>query len=332
MSGPRRALVTGATGCLGEHLVEALLEEGTSVRALVRESSRTSRLEELGVEVQRGSLTEEADLRQAVEGMDVVFHLGGLVIDDRPDDTSPELWEQIRRFNVEGSERLARTAVAAGVRRFVFCSSVRLFGFGNQMLWDEDDPRTQADLYSKGKALTEEVLLAVGRETGLEVVNIRPRFIYGKHDRYVLPKLVQQVQKGWIPIVGRDAICDLIYARDCAQGLLLAGERPVAGQTFNLTSGECLSVREILSEVARAMGRRIHFVPLPPPVVYGLAATIEVGAKAAKRRPPLSRTQLRWYLNDHHFSIARARRELGYQPRYRLPAALQEIDLQEFAA
>ncbi len=332
MSGPSRALVTGATGCLGEHVVEALADQGTRIRALVRESSRTAHLERLGVEIQRGSLTDDADLRRAVEGMEVVFHLGGLVIDDRPDDTSGELWEQIRRVNVEGSERLARAAVAAGVRRLVFCSSVRLFGFGNQMLWDEDDPRTPSDLYSKGKALTEEALLRVGAETGLEVVNVRPRFIYGNHDRYVLPKLVQQVQKGWTPIVGGDAICDLIYARDCAQGLLLAAERPVAGQSFNLTSGECLSIREILEEVARALGRRIRFVPVPPLAAYGLAATSELGAKAMGRRPPLSRAQLRWYLNDHHFSIARARRELGYQPRYRLPRALQEIDLQQFVA
>src|SRR4051812_18013973 len=123
MSGPRRALVTGATGCLGEHVVEALIDEGTSVRALVRESSRTGRLEDLGVEVQRGSLTDDDDLRRAVEGMDVVFHLGGLVIDDRPDDTSDELWQQIRRFNVDGSERLARTAGAAGGGGGgVFCS------------------------------------------------------------------------------------------------------------------------------------------------------------------------------------------------------------------
>jgi nucleoside-diphosphate-sugar epimerase len=131
--------------------------------------------------------------------------------------------------------------------------------------------------------------------------------------------------------VGGDAICDVIYARDCAQGLMLAAERPVAGQTFNLTSGECLSLREILGAVADALGRRIHIVPLPPPAVYGLAGMLELGARAAGKRAPLTRTQLRWYSNDHHFSITRARRDLGYQPRYRLPAALSEIDLQEFS-
>jgi len=73
-------------------------------------------------------------------------------------------------------------------------------------------------------------------------------------------------------------------------------------------------------------------VPLPPPAVYGLAGMLELGARAAGKRAPLTRTQLRWYSNDHHFSITRARRDLGYQPRYRLPAALAEIDLQEFAA
>src|SRR6266542_4507695 len=238
-------LVTGATGCLGRHLVDSLAHDGLHVRALTQQSSKTTHLDQLGVEVQRGSLVEQSDLERAVQGVDTVFHLAGLVLDDRPDDTSEALWKQIERFNVEGTERLARAAAAAGARRFVFCSSVRIFGFGNQLLWREDDPRTPSDLYSRGKALAEAALLRVGRETGLEVVNIRHRFIYGNHDRYVLPRLVRQVRRGWVPMVGGGhAICDVIYVQDCVQALLLAAERPVAGYSFNVTSGECLRLRD----------------------------------------------------------------------------------------
>ena len=183
----------------------------------------------------------------------MVYHLGGLVIDDRPDDTSDALWLQISETNVDGTQRLAFAAAQAGARRFVFCSSVRIFGFGNQMRWHEDDPRTPSDLYSRGKSLAEHGLLRIGRDTGLEVVNIRPRFIYGNHDRYVMPKLVQQVRAGWIPLVGGDAICDLVYVEDCVQALRLAAERPVAGESFNITSGECLSLRDILRQVAAAL-------------------------------------------------------------------------------
>lgn len=328
----KKVLVTGATGCLGRHLVDDLVRSGTHVRALVQHSSRVGHLEERGVEIQRGSLTDDADLQRAVEGVEVVYHLGGLVIDNRPDDTSPELWDQIRHVNVDGTQKLALAAAAAGTRRFVFCSSVRIFGFGNQMRWHEDDPRTASDLYSRGKALAEHTLLRLGRTAGLEVVNIRPRFIYGNHDRYVLPKLVKQVQRGWVPLVGGDTICDLVYVEDCVQALRLAASQPVAGQSFNITSGECLSLRDILGEVAAALGRPIQIVPLPPPAVFGLAAAIEVGSKLVGKRPPISRAQLRWYTNDHHFSIAKAKRELGYSPRFRLPQALQTIDLRQFVA
>jgi nucleoside-diphosphate-sugar epimerase len=292
-------------------------------------SSRTEHLEKIGVEVQRGSLIEQSDIERAVEGVKVVYHLGGLVIDDRPDDTSPELWEQIRRFNVEGTERLARAAARAGARRFVFCSSVRLFGFGNQLLWGEEDARTASDLYSRGKALAEDGLSRISHETSLEVVSIRPRFIYGAHDRYVLPKLIKQVQRGWVPLPGGGrAICDVVYVKDCVQGLRLAAEREgVSGQAYNITSGECLGLRDILQEVAHAMGRQVRITPLPVPVVMALATCVELGARSARRRALLSRAQMRWYLNDHHFSIAKAKRELGYQPRYRLRDALHEIDL-----
>ncbi|HET6317236.1 MAG TPA: NAD-dependent epimerase/dehydratase family protein, partial [Chloroflexota bacterium] len=305
-----KTLVTGATGCLGRHLVEDLVRDGVEVRALVRPSSDIAHLEANGVEVMRGSMTDEHNLRSAVAGVDTVYHLGGLVIDDRPDDTSAALWDQIRRVNVDGTQQLALAAAQAGARRLVFCSSVRIFGFGNQMRWHEDDPRTGSDLYSRGKALAEHALLRVSRASGIEVVNIRPRFIYGNHDRYVLPKLIKQVSKGVVPIAGADSICDLVYVEDCVQALRLAAERPVAGHAFNITSGECLSLRDIMTEVASALGRPIQFVPLPAPAVFGLATAVEVGARLAGKRAPISRAQLRWYLNDHHFSITKARREL----------------------
>jgi nucleoside-diphosphate-sugar epimerase len=325
-------LVTGATGCLGRHLVDSLTADGTHVRALVRPSSDTSHLEQRGVEILRGSLINDCDLRLAVSGVDAVYHLGGLVIDDRPDDTSDALWLQIRETNVDGTQRLAFAAARAGARRFVFCSSVRIFGFGNQMRWHEDDPRTSSDLYSRGKSLAEHGLLRIGRESGLEVVNIRPRFIYGNYDRYVMPKLVSQVRRGWIPLVGSDAICDLVYVEDCVQALRLAADRPVAGQSFNITSGECLSLRDILQHVATALHHEVRFISLPGPAVFALAGLIECGSRVAGRRPPLSRAQLRWYMNDHHFSISKARSQLGYAPRFRLPDALRRMDLHSFAA
>lgn len=332
MTAPRNVLVTGATGCLGQHLVENLVGAGASVRALVRGSSDAGHLKDLGVDVQTGSLTEEADLRQAVRGVDAVFHVGGVVVDD-PRGDSAELWEQIRVFNVVGTERLARLAAEAGTARFVFCSSVRLFGFGSQLLWHEDDPRTPSDLYSRGKAMAEEVLAKVAAETGLEVAIVRPRFIYGNHDRYVLPRLVRLVRRGGlVPIPGADAICDMVYVEDCVQALVLAAQRPVPSRIYNITSGEYLTLRRILLEVASAIGRKVTIVPLPEPVVFGAAAGIELVFRALGRTPPTSRAQVRWYLNDHHFSIARARRELGYQPQYRLREALKRIDMQRFVA
>lgn len=330
---PTNVLVTGATGCLGRHLAESLVQDGLHVRALTQQSSNTTHLDQLGVDVQRGSLVEQADLERAVGGVDTVFHLGGLVLDDRPDDTSEALWQQIDRFNVQGTERLARAAAAAGARRFVFCSSVRLAGFGNQLLWDEDDPRTPSDLYSRGKAQAEAALLQVGRDTGLEVVHIRPRFIYGNHDRYVMPQLVKTAGRGFLPLPGGgESIWGIVYVQDCVQALRLAAERPVAGQAFNITSGEVLSLREILTEVAHAMGRPLRILNVPMPAVSAMVALVEYGSKVAGRRPPISRALLKWRLNDHHFSITRARRELGYSPRYRLPDALREIDLKQFLA
>src|SRR6266540_4054792 len=290
---PERALVTGATGCLGRHLVDSLVERGTSVRALARESSRTDHLEDLGVEIQRGSLVDEGDLERAVAGVDTVFHLGGLVRDD-PNDTSDELWQQLHSVNVEGSERLARLAAAAGATRFVFASSLRVFGFGNQILWPEDGARTNGDLYARSKGLAEEALLAVGRDTGLEVVCIRPRFIYGNHDRYVLPRLVESVQRGVVPVASNETICDIVYVGDCVQALLLAAERPVGGRSYNITSGECLSFQEILRVVARPSALAAERPPLldrEGTRRARLPAAVPAARRPGRDRPPPVRLQ-----------------------------------------
>jgi len=331
MSTPKRVLVTGATGCLGRHLVDALADEGAEIRALVRGSSDTTHLDQRGVEILRGSLVDEDDLTAAVRGRDIVFHAGGMVIDD-PTDTSEALWNEIQRVNVAGSELLARQAAAAGVQRLVFVSSLRIFGFGNQMRCPEDGERTPADLYARGKTLAEEALQTVGRETGLEVVNVRPRFIYGDHDRYVLPRLVEQATKKRTAIVRPRALCDVVYVRDCVQALLLAADRPVAGESYNITSGETLTLRDLIAEVGRALGNEVRFVRLPAPAVVAAAGVVEAGARAMGRKPPISRAQLRWYLNDHSFSIDKAQRELGYEPAFRFPDALREIELDRFVA
>jgi len=329
-SGVGKALVTGATGLLGRHLVESLVVSGVPTRALVRESSRTDHLESLAVTVQRGSLVDEEDLRRAVQGVMTVYHLGGLVLDNAAD-MRASLWDEVLRVNVEGTDRLARLAAMAGVKCFVFCSSLRIFGFGNQMLWKEDDQVAPDDVYAQGKVLAEKALLRVGEDTGLEVVTIRPRFIYGNHDRNVLPRFVKTVQKGWVP-ANAAGICDIVYVRDCVQALRLAAERGTPGQVYNITSGECLSLREILQEVACVLARTVRFLPIPQSPLFAAVAAGESISRVLKRSATLSTAQLRWYLNDHHFSIAKARRELGYEPRYRLADALREIDFTLYLA
>jgi nucleoside-diphosphate-sugar epimerase len=327
-----RVLVTGSTGCLGRHLVESLTGSGLPVRALLRDSSRADHLEALGVDVLRGSLDDDAALRRAVVDVETVYHLGG-VVTDNPADTSAALQEEIHRYNVRGTERLAWLAAEARVRRLVFCSSLRIFGFGSQVDWREDDPRTPGDLYANAKAMAETALVDVAADTGLEVAMIRPRFIYGNHDRYILPRMVQVARRGWMALPrGGSALCDMVHVADCVQALRLAGEHPAAGRAYNITSGERLTLREILSTIADRLGRRLRVVPVPTRLLYGAAAAVEMAGRRSGRPAPLSRAQLRWYLNDHNFSISRARDELGYRPRYRLADGLAEIDLHQFGA
>ncbi len=335
--GAKTIFVTGGTGLVGSHAIEEAIGRGHRVRALVRASSNTIHLDRWGVEKIKGDLEDAAALRAGVAGADWVFNCAAKVGD----------WgelEEFRRLNVDALRLLLDAASEAGVKRFVHVSSLGVYEGRDHFGTDETTPPAlnSLDAYTRSKTEAEILALAYARSEvpelesqpyvqtqlarstvkrpGLEVVVLRPGFIYGERDRTVLPKLVERLRGNIFAYFGSgNQILNCIYVKNLVYAIFLAAHAPAAaGEVFNLTDGEKVTKRQFVGRVAELAGLPKPRRKIPRWAARWLADLLE---RSAKRRgattPPLiNKARYKFLGLNLDYSIEKARRVLGYEPPF----------------
>ena len=308
-------LITGATGCVGGHLAEACVKRGLTVRGLARPGSDASVLDACGATVVRGDLTDMASVREALQGVTVVFHCAAKVGDWGP-------VEDYRAVNVEALRGLLEECRKQPLQRFVHLSSLGVYAARHHHGTDETEPLPErhVDGYTQSKVESEQLALRYQREHGVPVVVLRPGFIYGPRDRTVLPNLIEKLRQHQVRYIGGGrAAMNCIFVGNLVDAALLAMEKPEAvGQVYNVTDGEAVSKRRFIESVADGVG-----VPRPPKVGVPLwlarlmAAWMEGGARRRgdAKAPVLTQGRLKFMGLNLDFSIEKAKRDLGYRPR-----------------
>ena len=299
-----RYLVTGATGLVGSHVVDTLLDRGHEVHVLVRQPAIADALRGRGAKATVGDLTDATLLPAVVEGREVVVHCAGVV---QTAGDNPQLWP----VNVTATERLLEASAAASVGRFVHLSSVAVYGPAPAPI-GEDAPKRPRGPYGQSKWAAEE---AVWRRhaAGLPAVALRPCAIYGGRDRHAWPMLSRM---GGLPVIALPAggrrLLDLVHVDDVVDAVLAAAATPeAAGRAYNITDGERHSYRDILTAYGEAAGRRPRILPIP-------SAALRLAARAGGPLGRLGVLDL-----DVHYSIDAARRDLGFAPRVGLRDGLR---------
>jgi nucleoside-diphosphate-sugar epimerase len=319
---PNSCLITGATGFLGSHLAEACIARGLSVRGLCRANSDASLLEMAGVRIVRGDVQEPASLASALEAVDVVFHCAAKVGD----------WgaaDDYRRVNVEGLNNLLATCVGRPLQRFIHFSSLGVYAARHHYGTDETEalPAHHMDGYTQSKVESEQLALRFQREKGVPVVVLRPGFIYGPRDRTVLPRLIENLRAGVVRYLGGgERALNTIYVGNLVDAALLAMERGNIGQIYNLTDGEHVSKKRFIEGVALGLGEPPPRGSVPLWVACLAAWCMERLARArGDAQPPrLTQARLKFLGLNLDFSIEKAKRELGYTPRWTFDQALAE--------
>ncbi|HEX2863329.1 MAG TPA: SDR family NAD(P)-dependent oxidoreductase, partial [Deinococcales bacterium] len=306
----RFALVTGATGGIGQRLVSRLLEEGVRVRVLARNAEKAARLG--NVEVLVGDVTDPRRAEEATQGVDTVFHLAAWM-------NKPFSREAAEGVNVAGTEYLLHAARRAGVERFVHVSSVAVYGPVLAGEIDEDAPYWKVgDLYTDTKAEGDARALAFAQETGLDVVVLRPSMVYGPgiEPWTVLP--VKSIRSGSPMIIGDgSAWANPVYVDTVVDALWLAATKGgVGGEAFNISDGEGVTWNDFFGHYGRMVGKPVKKVP---------QALAETGAgvagavfKAIGQPPRTSREMVGVMTGRPLFVIDKARARLGFEPRISL--------------
>jgi dihydroflavonol-4-reductase len=308
-----KALVTGASGFVGAAVARALLAQGADVRAMIRSGSDTSNLDKLNLEVALGDLNSGDGLKDALHGCDALFHVAA---DYRLWVPDPEV---MHATNVTGTGRLLRAAMACGIGRIVYTSSVSAVGIpSDETPGDEFTPVSIDQMigaYKRTKFLAEQLVMTMAHDDACPVVIVNPSTPIGPGDVRPTPtgRMIHDAVHGRMPAFV-DTGLNIVHVDDVAIGQLLAFEHGTIGQRYIL-GGEDLSLQEILRQIAILVDRRPPTVRIPHRFAMGFAYVAESWARLFGGVPQATVDAVRMSAKKMYFSSARARRELGYAPR-----------------
>ena len=318
-------LVTGAYGLLGSHAVRELIENGYHVRASGRDPEKLKELaseyESAQIDIYCGDFCNAAEIDDACEGMDYVVHCGALL----------KGWgrrSEYIRTNVDGTKNVLDACEKHNVKRLVHTSSPSAHALKNNLNITEEDQNknNRLNYYIESKLMAEELVSGQDR---VPYSMIRPRGITGIGDKNMLPVLINVNRQIGIPLFQKGKVLvDLVCAENAALALRLCMEKEEAlGQAYNITNGEPKPVTELAEEMFTALGTKARYIRLPFMPVYAAAGILEAVWKLLRiydKAPPLTRMNVCTLGRSQIFSIEKARKELGYEPKVSLSEMIRK--------
>ncbi len=312
-----KALVTGGTGFIGSQVVSRLISQQHGITVFVRDKALPAWPKDGRIEVISGDLREPSSLLKAMEGIDVLFHLGEIR------NTTRSASEK----NVQLMEEIVRHRSAAGVKRIVFVSSITVSGIPSSFPADEKTPPRVIlkDHYTAYKTKCEEIL---ADQAGDGYAVIRPAPVYGPGSRYLgrLITAVERIGPVGIPMIGAGRNnAPLVFVKDLAAAICQAGIMPqAAGQVFNISDGIRHSWLEFLTAIAERLGKRLRIVPVPPLLLKVSAVPLELltGFFGVELD---ALNYLDYFSRDLFFDNSRAKGLLQWQPEYGLGSGVSEM-------
>jgi nucleoside-diphosphate-sugar epimerase len=317
-------LVTGGSGFLGSHLVEALLARGESVRALVRPASLLAGLEGLGVELATGDLTAPPSLQAACRGVDRVYHCAALAAD------WGYSWETFRAANVIGTGSLLQAALDAKVSRFIHVSTSDVYGYPDAPVDETAPHRLRGWPYGDTKIEAEQLVWAFYHKHGLPVTVVRPASIYGPRSNSFVLQILELLRSGSLVHIGkRGKPAGLAYVGNVVDVLLrAAGSEGSVGQAYNASDGSSISWRQYADRLAKIVGEPAPRLAVPYRPALGAGWLMEriYGSLRIETRPLLTRMAVELWSTDQGFPIDKARRELGYEPEVDFEEGMRRVE------
>ncbi len=307
------AFLTGASGFVGSAVARKLLDEGFSVRALVRRTSNRANLEDIDLDVVEGDIRDATLVENAMRGARFAFHVAA----------DYRLWapdpQEIVTTNTEGTRAVMRAALNAGVERVVYTSSVATLRLNDDGApSNETMPLAEENAigaYKKSKVLAERLVERMIADEKLPAVIVNPSTPIGPRDVRPTPtgRIVVEAASGRMPAYVETGL-NLVHVDDVAEGHVAALKRGRIGERYIL-GGENMTLGQMLAEIAHLAGRRPPTIKLPRALIYPIAYGAEAAARITGREPFATVDGLRMAKYKMFFSSAKAEKELSYRAR-----------------
>jgi UDP-glucose 4-epimerase len=323
----KKALVTGGAGFIGQHLGRRLAQEGYQVRVLMRPSSSLRPALPSGIssiaERVEGDVRDAAKVKEATAGVDVIFHLAGrthALSETAEDDAA------YRAVNVEGTRNILDGAIAGGVQRVIFFSSVKVFGEETRECLDETSPARPLTAYGRTKLEAETLVGEYARTTGGLGVSLRLPLVYGSGVKGNIYRMIWAIDHHLFPpfpdLPNRRS---LVHVSNVVEAALLAASRTPTSSCYIVTDHLPYSTRKLYEMICRALGKGIPrwHTPLIALSVFGRLG--DLAGSLTKRRFPIDSDSLDKLVGSAWYSSQRISRELGYVPAIDFEGALPEL-------
>lgn len=319
-----RDLVTGGSGFLGSHLVEALVARGDEVRALVRPTSKTAHLESLDVQLVYSDLKDRQSVRTAAQGMQRVYHCAALASD----------WgtpENFQASNITGFRNLLDASLEAGVSKFIHVSTTDVYGHPNYPVNETAPYRLRGWQYGDTKIEGEQLAWFYYREHGLPITIVRPVNIYGPRATAFVLELAELIKSGDMVHIGKSGQpAGLTYVTNVVDMILRAADSESSvGHAYNASDGSDITWQQYMNRLAKIVGASSPRVVIPYRLAYlaGWAMEKTYAALRIQSRPLLTRMMVELFGTNQGFPIDKARRELGYEPRVDFDEGMAHVEI-----
>lgn len=313
-----KTAVTGAGGYIGSNLSEYLLAKGYTVNAHVHSTLTSSPLPKDINLVVEGDIADRKWHQSLLKEVDIVFHL---VSNFRSAKGKPESYY---KTNLEGTKAIFHSAVEAGVKRFVHCSTIGVLGDVKKTPADEESTFNPGDLYQKTKTEAELWIRDQIDKYQIEIVVVRPCSVYGPGDLRML-KMFKMLQNGKFFMLGSgNSNFHSIYIDDLVDGFELCATKPQAvGEVFILGESQYRPLKGYIATAAATLGVAPPKLKLPFWPIYWLSAVIEIIGILLHIEPPLHRRRVRFFKNNRAFDTSKAREQLGFSTQISLEEGMQ---------
>jgi nucleoside-diphosphate-sugar epimerase len=316
----KRILVTGATGFIGSHVTQRLLHGGNRVRAMVRNAQRAKFLADEGAEVVLGDVTDRNVIEDAVRGCQVIFHFAAALSESKP-------WSYFRLVNVEGTRVLAEFAIKEHVERFIFASTVWVYGFdARRDINEASDRHPSGDPYCDTKLESENLIRRFVKEQNLPAIIIQPSEVYGPRDESWTLGPIRRIKSGRMILINNgNGLIHPIFIDDLVDGVLAAACHGKVGESYILCGQEIVTLREYYGYFAHMVGKE-KMNSVSGAFLLAVATLAEWLAAITKRPPFLRKGSIQSEMLQATYSGKKAYDHLDFLPKTTIKEGMRRTE------